>query len=87
MCVRVSLLPGALRAVSPVPQLEQMDVEIHDMPQAVRPQMKQRVESYRKELNRLKKEFVSTFPICMAGQAACLPSLLYHPSLLTGGVI
>lgn len=54
-------------------QLEQMDVEIHDMPQAVRPQMKQRVESYRKELNRLKKEFVSNLS-CLYELSCGLPS-------------
>lgn len=38
-----------------------MDLEIHDVPQAVRHQYKQRLTSYKHELERLKKEFVSVF--------------------------
>jgi len=45
--------------------LEQMDVEIHDMPVSVRPQLKQRLENYRTELKRIGKEFVSLFIILL----------------------
>ena len=36
-----------------------MDLEIHDVPIDLRPQFKQRLTSYKHELERLKKEFVS----------------------------
>ena len=42
-------------------QLEQMDLEIHDLPVSVRRQAKQRLENYRHELKRIEKEFVSPF--------------------------
>jgi vesicle transport through interaction with t-SNAREs protein 1 len=37
--------------------LDQMDLEIHDIPSDVRPQYKQRLTSYKHELERLKKDF------------------------------
>lgn len=43
----------------PPPKLEQMDVEVHDVALALRSQLSQRVDSYRRELKRLNKEFVS----------------------------
>lgn len=39
-------------------QLEQMDLEIHDMPANVRPTLTGRLRNYRAELQRLKKELV-----------------------------
>lgn len=36
-----------------------MDIEIHDVSSDVRPQYKKRFVSYKHELERLKKEFVS----------------------------
>ena len=36
-----------------------MGVEIHDVPKDLRPQLENRVQSYRGELKRLNKEFVS----------------------------
>ena len=36
-----------------------MDLEIHDVPNELRPQFRQRLTSYKHELERLKKEFVS----------------------------
>ena len=43
-------------------QLEQMDVEIHDMPVSVRPQLRQRLDNYKTELKRIGREFVSIPP-------------------------
>lgn len=40
-------------------QCEQMEVELHDVSPTVRPALKGRLENYRKELDRLRKEFVS----------------------------
>ena len=35
-----------------------MDLEIHDVPTELRPQFTQRLKTYKKELDRLRKEFV-----------------------------
>ena len=45
-------------------QCEQMEVELHDVSAGVRPALKGRLESYRKELARIRKEFVSDVCTC-----------------------
>ena len=42
-------------------QLDQMDLEVHDIPQDTRSTFKKRLTSYKHELERLKKDFVSFF--------------------------
>ncbi len=42
-------------------QLEQMDLELHDASTDVRPALIRRVENYKRELSRLRKEFVSEY--------------------------
>ena len=62
-CTAEFLPPPPLTLLPSHPsQLEQMDVEIHDMPVSVRPQLKQRLENYRTELKRIGREFVSYLP-------------------------
>ena len=41
-----------------ISQLDQMDLEIHDVPTELRPQFTQRMKTYKKELDRLRKDFV-----------------------------
>ena len=41
--------------------MEQLELEIQDMQASVKPQMKDRLKNYRKELERLRKEFVSSY--------------------------
>ena len=44
-----------------VSQLEQMDVELHDVTPSLRTKLSQRLRNYQEELKRLNKEFVSHF--------------------------
>lgn len=40
-----------------------MDLELRDVPAELRPQLKQRLDKYRGELKRLRKEFVSNIHV------------------------
>ena len=42
-------------------QCEQMEVELHDVAPSARPGLKGRLDNYRKELSRIRKDFVSSF--------------------------
>ena len=65
-------------ATSPVPlQCEQMEVELHDVEQSARPSLKGRLANYRKELTRLRKEFVSPSPVYY-----CILSEVHSPELM-----
>ena len=52
----------------PLKQCEQMEVELHDVGATARTALKGRLDNYRKELTRLRKEFVSRLLIeyCVA---------------------
>ncbi len=55
-------------------QLDQMDLEIHDVSTDLRPSVKQRLVNYKRELNRLRKDFVSVKSIYSVHNIVCTPT-------------
>ena len=85
MCLSSSSSKDLAESLPPLPpllpslQLDQMDLEIHDVAAEVRPQCTQRLRTYKKELDRLKKEFVRMLTATNNRERKSSPSL--SPSL------
>ena len=53
-----------------------MDLELRDVPAELRPQLKQRLDKYRGELKRLRKEFVSIITCVIVNAFHRIPAFI-----------